>query len=91
MRILISATAKKQLRSSPEYISRKFEYWLDLLQTIGLREARRYKGFHDEPLHGDRKGQPSVRLSRSYRIIYREIEPNRFEVIEVLEVNKHDY
>jgi proteic killer suppression protein len=91
MRILISAKAKKQLRLCPEYISRKYEYWLDLLQTIGLLEARKYKGFHDEPLHGQRKGQRSVRLSKSYRIIYREIGPNRFEVIEVLEVNKHDY
>ncbi len=91
MQILVSSIAKKQLRNCPEHIARKYEYWVDLLQTIGLREARKYKGFHDEPLRGDRRGQRSVRFSKSYRIIYREIQPSRFEVIEVLEVNKHDY
>ena len=91
MKILISSTAKKQLSRVPEHIASKFEYWIDLLQSIGLREVRRYKGFHDEPLHGDRKGQRSVRLSKAYRIIYREVEPHRYEVIEVLEVNKHAY
>ncbi len=91
MQILISSTAKKQLNRCPEHVSRKFEYWMDLLRSIGLREARRYKGFHDEPLHGDRKGQRSVRLSKAYRIIYREVEPSLYEIIEVLEVNKHDY
>lgn len=91
MQILISSTAKKQLNKCPDYIARKFEYWIDLLQTVGLREARRFKGFHDEPLHGNRKGQRSVRLSKAYRIIYREIDHKRYEIIEVLEVNKHDY
>ena len=91
MQVLISTVAKKQLRHCPEHIARKFEFWVDLLQTIGLRESRKYKGFHDEPLHGERKGQRSVRLSKAYRIIYRELEPNRFEIIEVLELNKHDY
>jgi proteic killer suppression protein len=91
MKIRISSTAKKQLNRCPDHISQKFEYWIDLLQTIGLLESRRYKGFHDEPLKGNRKGQRSVRLSKSYRIIYREIEENQYEIIEVLEVNKHDY
>lgn len=91
MKILISSVAKKQLNRVPEHIARKFEYWCDLLQSVGLREARRFKGFHDEPLQGDRKYQRSVRLSKAYRIIYRELELNRYEVIEVLEVNKHDY
>jgi len=91
MQVLISSIAKKQLQQCPNHISRKFDYWVDLLKTIGLRESRKYKGFHDEPLHSPRKGQRSVRLSKAYRVIYREVEPQRFEVIEVLEVNKHDY
>ena len=64
---------------------------MDLLQTVGLREARKYKGFHDEPLYGDRKGQRSVRLSKGYRVIYRELDGHRYQVIEILEVNKHEY
>ena len=91
MKILLSKLAKKQLERCPDHISRKYEYWVDLLLTVGLLEVRQFKGFHDEPLHGSRKGQRSVRLSKSYRVIYREIGENRYEVIEVLEVNKHDY
>ncbi len=37
---------------------------------IGLSEVRKVPGYHDEPLKGQRKGQRSIRLSRSYRAIY---------------------
>ena len=78
MKIVLTKIAKKQLDRCPDYIARKYDYWVDLLQTAGLREVRKYKGFHDEPLHGNRRGQRSVRLSKSYRIIYRELDGNRF-------------
>ena len=91
MRVLLTALAKKQLSRCPEHIARKFDYWIDLLQSIGLREARKYKGFHDEPLRGERSGQRSVRLSKGFRVIYRELSEERYEIIEVLEVNKHEY
>jgi toxin HigB-1 len=91
MKVLVTSIAKKQLSRCPDHIARKFDYWVDLLETIGLREARKFKGFHDEPLHGDRKSQRSVRLSKGYRVIYRELDGQRYEVIEVLEVNKHEY
>lgn len=91
MDIRISPKAKKQLKKVPNHIVRKFDYWCDLIEFIGLLEARKYKGFHDEPLSGDRKGQRSIRLSRSYRAIYIEVEKGNYEIIEVLEVNKHEY
>ena len=62
-----------------------------MLETIGLLEARKYKGFHDEPLKGKRIGDRSVRLSKAYRIIYKQVSPNNYEVIEIIEVNKHEY
>lgn len=91
MKVILSNFARKQLDHCPDHIARKYDYWVDLLKTVGLREARKYKGFHDEPLHGSRRGQRSVRLSKSYRIIYRELDANRHEIIEILEVNKHEY
>ena len=91
MKVILSSLAKKQLSRSPEYIARKFDYWVDLIKMLGLRETRKYKGFHDEPLQGDRKNQRSVRLSKAYRVIYREINEHSYEVIEIMEVNKHDY
>lgn len=89
--IKVSSTAKKQLKKVPSYIRVKFEYWCDLISDIGLNESRKYKGFHDEPLKGERKGQRSVRLSKAYRAIYIEVKKGQYEIIEVLEVNKHDY
>ena len=91
VKILLSNIAEKQLKKIPKHIKVKFNAWCDLLKYIGLIEARKYKGFHDEPLKGERKGQRSVRLSKSYRAIYIEVDKNKFEIIEVLEVNKHEY
>lgn len=90
VKILVSRKAKKQLEKVPRHIRTKFEYWCDLLDFVGLRDARKYKGFHDEPLSGDRKGQRSVRLSKAYRAIYKEVDDS-YEIIEVIEVNKHEY
>lgn len=91
MEIRISKKAQKQLKLVPEYIRGNFEYWCDILQHVGLAEARKYKGYHDEPLKGSREGQRSVRLSKAYRVIYIEVDKSRYEIIEIVEVNKHDY
>lgn len=76
---------------APAHIQTKFEYWCDLLYFKVLREVRKYKGFHDEPLKGNRRGQRSVRLSKSYRVLYSECKDGEFEIISVIEVNKHEY
>jgi len=89
MEVKLTKVADKQ--KCPKHIQIKFDYWVDLVITTGLREVRKYRGFHDEPLQGTRWGQRSVRLSKAYRIIYREFKGLRFEVIEVIEVNKHEY
>ncbi len=82
---------EKQLDRTPEVIVRKFRFWVALVQESGIREVRKNKGFHDEPLKGERRGQRSVRLNRAYRAIYIERVTGEIELIEVLEVNKHDY
>jgi proteic killer suppression protein len=61
-----------------------------LIGTEGLERAKRIPGFHDEPLKGERKGQRSIRLSRSWRAIY-VIERGGIEFVEVKEVIHHDY
>ena len=82
---------EKQLDLVPEVIRRKFRLWVALVEESGIREVRKHKGFHDEPLKGKRRGQRSVRLNRAYRAIYVERETGTVELLEVLEVNKHDY
>ena len=91
VRIKLSTKAKKQLKKVPLHIQTKFKYWCDFIGFVGLLAARKYKGFHDEPLKGKRRGQRSIRLSKSYRAIYVELDKAKYEIIEIIEVNKHEY
>ena len=82
---------EKQLDRIPQVIARKFRLWVALVEESGIREVRKHKGFHDESLKGKRDGQRSVRLNRAYRAIYVERDSGEVELLEVLEVNKHEY
>ena len=88
--VVISKNALKDLRKVPRPILDKLQSWIEAIELEGLREIRKLPGFHDEPLKGKRKGQRSIRLSRSYRAIYT-IEKDKIEFVLVEEVNKHDY
>jgi toxin HigB-1 len=89
-RVSWGRSVEKQLRRCPEVIVRKLRIWVALVELSGIREVRKWKGFHDEPLHGDRQGQRSVRLNRAYRAIYEEDQQGEITMIEVVEVHKHD-
>ncbi len=80
----------RQLDKVPTAIAEKFQIWVALVNESGIQSVRKCRGFHDEPLKGQRKGQRSMRLNRAYRAIYIELETGALELIEVLEVNKHD-
>ncbi len=80
---------EKDLNKLPVHILQKFRFWVDLVTNNGIIETRKIAGFHDEPLHGDRKGQRSIRLNKAYRAIY--TEEKQSIIITVIEVNKHDY
>ena len=82
--------ANKELSVVPNFILDKIEIWLATIDEIGLLNTRKIKGFHDEPLKGERKGQRSIRLNNSYRLIYIELDKN-INVIKVIEINKHEY
>ena len=75
----------------PKHIVAKLAAWIDAVGHYGLSEVRKIPGFHDEPLKGDRKGQRSIRLSKAYRAIYVINKNGQMEVVEIIEVNKHDY
>lgn len=57
-----SKTFEKQLRKLPGQIKAAIAIWIESVEEDGLQEVRKLKGYHDEPLKGDRKGQRSVRL-----------------------------
>jgi len=91
----ISRRAERELRRAPSHIVVKLMGWVAAVEDQGLEEVRRIPGYHDEPLRGDRAGQRSIRLSRSYRAFYvvrdRQEEDQTVEFVSVEEVNKHDY
>ena len=75
----------------PIYISIKLFEWINAVSHDGLFEVRKQPGYHDEPLKGTRQGQRSIRLSRAYRAIYELSENGKMKIVEIVEVNKHDY
>ncbi len=88
-KIVITRFAEKQLIKLPLQIREALQYWAETVSRVGILETRKLKGYHDEPLKGERKGQRSIRLNKAYRAIY--IETISGVEICVIEVNKHDY
>jgi len=90
-RVVWSNQVDKQLRKIPDHIVRKFRFWIMAVEVDGLPTVRKLSGFHDEPLKGTRQGQRSIRLNRAYRAIYVERKDGEIELVEVIEVNNHEY
>ena len=88
--VTLKKSVETELKRLPKYIATKFLLWVSMVEEMGLREVRTIKSYHDEPLKGKRFGQRSIRLNRAYRAIYRVIEA-QVEIIEVVEVNNHEY
>jgi len=90
--VLLSKRAQKDLKIVPIHIVRKLDGWKD-----GLEEVRKIPGYHDEPLKGERAGQRSIRLSKSFREIYtvrQDATAERTYIVKFVlieEVTKHDY
>lgn len=88
--VRLSSKAEKDIRKIPQHILDNLLGWIDEVQVEGLDEVRRIPGYHDEPLKGAWSGFRSIRLSRSYRAIYRVIQ-GEVRLVVIQEVNKHDY
>jgi toxin HigB-1 len=89
-RVELAKRAEKDLKKLPKYIVLHLAEWVRAVELEGVENVRKLPGYHDEPLHGNRQGQRSIRLSRSYRAIY-EIRKDKIEFVSIEEVNKHDY
>lgn len=81
----------KDLEKIPSYIIIKFQRWIEGVEKEGIDEIMKIPGFHDEPLIGNRKGQRSIRLNKSYRAIYVRINEEEIIIIKVIKVSKHEY
>jgi len=90
-RVELSKRARKRLQTVPRHIVETLAAWVDDVEERGLEEVRKISGYHDEPLHGNRLGQRSIRLSRAYRAIYRVCNNASIEFVSVEEISKHAY
>ncbi len=68
---------------------KRYEKWKDIVYLSGPTGLKEIKGFHDESLSGDRRGQRSSRLGLKYRVIYR--VKGQEVIVEVIDVTAHDY
>ncbi|WP_151193929.1 type II toxin-antitoxin system RelE family toxin [Cysteiniphilum sp. JM-1] len=93
MRYVIELTpsVQKQIKVLPKQVVLKLRTWVMQVESLGMRRVMQIKGYHDEPLQGNRKGQRSIRLNKAYRAFYRKLPNGEVEVIEVFEINKHKY
>ena len=82
---------EKAFKKLPKFILRRFYSWVTDVRYTGIRAVRRLPGYHDEPLTGSRLGQRSVRLNLNWRVFYVEVPNQDVELIEIIEVNKHEY
>ncbi len=90
-RVELSVSVVKARHRIPRYIFERLQKWMTDVRLEGLEEVRKRPGYHDEPLKGQREGQRSIRLSRSYRAIYTELRGAEVRFVRVLEVTKHEY
>ncbi len=84
-------SAVKDLKRLPDHIVTRLRDWANAVQSVGIEAVRRAPGYHDEPLKGLRKGQRSIRLSKSYRAFYIEDERGNVRIFTIIEVNRHEY
>lgn len=69
-RIATSKRVEKKLRKLPPQTRRKYQVWLEIVETGGPQNLRQIPGFNDEALQGQLKGSRSSRLDLSTRLIY---------------------
>lgn len=82
-------TLVRRIPKIPQEVLKRYEKWKDIVSISGPGGLRLIKGFHDEALKGDRKGDRSSRLGFKYRVIYK-IDNDQLYVM-ALNINAHDY
>lgn len=90
-RVSFTKRGLKDEAKCPKHVKAALLDWIVAVETIGLINARKIPGYHDEPLKGDREGQRSARLNRLWRVIYTEIENATLVIVRIEEVIPHAY
>lgn len=91
IKIILEKRAEKALERIPEEIVHAYLDWIESLNEIGLFRTQCIPGNRDKQLHGTRKGQRSVRLSKDYRLFYTILSTDDVQFVRILDINKHEY
>jgi toxin HigB-1 len=87
----LTRSAEKDLRKLTRHLVILFNEWVKTVETMGYEYMKTLKGYRDHPLKGNRFGERSVSLTISYRVIYEVHKSQCLRIVEVKEVNKHEY
>jgi len=79
----------RMCRKLPVNVVKKYELWKYIIFRHGPEKLKEFRGFHDEKLKGNRRGQRSSRLSAQYRVIY--TVKQQIVTVFVLEISPHKY
>ncbi len=79
----------KRLERLPKEIQKRYEKWKDIVHFSGPAGLRLIKGFHDEVLSGEWKGNRSSRLEQQFRVLYEVVAQK--VLVKVIDVSAHDY
>jgi proteic killer suppression protein len=87
----LTPEAQKKIKKLPNQVIIKLKHWVNQVELLRVRRVMQVKGFHNESSKGKRKGQRSIRLNKAYRAFYRKLPNGDIEIIEVFDINKHEY
>ena len=82
---------QKQLKKVPKNIIKRLQRWVIYVETMGLLNTRKIPGIHDKPLKGKWKGYRSIKLNRSWRVIYKHNKNGKLHIAVVEEIINHEY
>lgn len=90
--VVVSEFVQKQIRKHriPAHVINKLRTWIRLVHEDGLETARKFIGYHDEPLKGRLEGVRSIRLSHSWRAYYVIVDAE-VQFVRVERVDHHEY
>lgn len=81
---------EKLFRRIPQHVVMQFDGWVYCIEEKGFYYMQTIKGYRDHALKGNRLGQRSSSLNKSWRVIYILRLTNEL-IINVLEITNHEY
>jgi len=90
-RVQWDRTVQKQILKLPFSMVGSFYDWVHAVEQLGMERVRVLPGYHDEKLKGPLRGLRSVRISKTYRVLYYETEQGLVKVARITRISKHDY